>query len=238
MGRKLGIEHAGNSLLRDDQAGELVTHQEETGAHHGNVGGVGMAPEAGGTSPVAHDNQNGTQGQELADLDADVEGNQVGDQAVRRDLVFLDLGRQAEAMQQAENQRGRLGIRLVTEPALKRAQVIQCLVHHRETDDGVDHIGANADVRQYAEQQGHRVTHGEQRDVKPYILESVEEKDHPEQEQQVVVTGDHMLGAHVDERQQHHPGAFLDKALVALGDSVGQRIGHAEKQQCREQQQQ
>ena len=54
----------------------------------------------------------------------------------------------------------------------------------------------------------------------------------------MVVAGDHVLSAHVDERQHHHPGAFLDKALVALGDSVGQCVRHAEKQQCREQQQQ
>jgi hypothetical protein len=98
LGREFGIEHAENSLLRDDQAGELVTHQEETGAHHGDVGGVCMTPEAGGTSPVAHDNQNGAQGQELTDFDANVEGDQVGNQAVCRNLVLLNLGRQTEAM--------------------------------------------------------------------------------------------------------------------------------------------
>ncbi|MNE45166.1 hypothetical protein D3C80_1394380 [compost metagenome] len=82
------------------------------------------------------------------------------------------------------------------------------------------------------------MAHGEQGDVEPHVLQAVEKEDHPEEEQQVVVAADHVLGAHVDERQHHHPGAFLDKALVALGDSMGQRIRHAENQQCREQQQQ
>jgi len=132
-------------------------------------------------------------------------------------------------MQQTENQRGRFGVRLVAEPALEGAQVIQGLVHHRETDDGVDHIGADGDFRQYTEQQRHGVAHGEQGDVEPHVFQAVEKEDHPKEKQQMVVAGDHVLGAHVDERQHHHPGAFLDKALVALGNSVGQRVRHAEK---------
>ncbi len=82
------------------------------------------------------------------------------------------------------------------------------------------------------------MAHGKQGDVETHVFQAVEEEDHPEEEQQVVVAGDHVFGAHVDERQHHHPGAFLDKALVALGNGVGQRLRHADKQQCREQQQQ
>ncbi|MNE92867.1 hypothetical protein D3C80_1906450 [compost metagenome] len=54
-------------------------------------------------------------------------------------------------MQQAKHQRGHLGIWLEAKPALKRAKVVERLVHHRETDDGVNHVRANADFGEYAQ---------------------------------------------------------------------------------------
>ncbi|MNN39329.1 hypothetical protein D3C81_1533620 [compost metagenome] len=53
-------------------------------------------------------------------------------------------------MQQAKHQRGYLGVRLEAKPALKRAQVVERLVHHGETDDGVDDIRADVDFREHA----------------------------------------------------------------------------------------
>ena len=47
-------KHGQNSLRGDKQASDLVTHQEETGTHHGNVGGIGVAPEAAGAPPIPH----------------------------------------------------------------------------------------------------------------------------------------------------------------------------------------
>ncbi|MNN39330.1 hypothetical protein D3C81_1533630 [compost metagenome] len=67
---------------------------------------------------------------------------------------------------------------------------------------------------------------GKQRYVEPDILHSVQEEDHPEQKQQVVVPRHHVLGAHVDERQEHHARAFLNKAFIPLGDGMSQRLGH------------
>ncbi|MCY1299650.1 hypothetical protein D9M70_491880 [compost metagenome] len=139
-------------------------------------------------------------------------------------------------MQQAEDQRGRARIGLIAEPALEGAQVIERLVHHREADDGVDHVGTDADIAQHPEQQGDRVAEREQRDIQPNILEAVEEEDHPEQEQQVVVAGDHVLGAHVHERHQQHAAAFLDETLVAFGHAMGERLGRAYQQQNESQQ--
>ena len=54
------------------------------------------------------------------------------------------------------------------------------------------------------------------------VLQPVEEEDHAEQEQDVVVAGHHVLGAEIDERQQMDAGDLLDVALVALGDGVRQ----------------
>ncbi|MNF04233.1 hypothetical protein D3C80_2037050 [compost metagenome] len=73
------------------------------------------------------------------------------------------------------------------------------------------------------------MAYGEKRDVEPYVFQAVEEEDHPEQKQQVVVARHHVLGAHVDEGQQHDAGAFLDEALVAFRNSVSHRLGHSEE---------
>lgn len=85
--------------LDDEPAGELVAGQHESGGHHGDIGGVGMSPEAVGPTPVAHQDQNGGERQQLADLDTDVEGQKVGDQPIRCDVELADLGREAEAVE-------------------------------------------------------------------------------------------------------------------------------------------
>jgi hypothetical protein len=53
--------------------------------------------EAVGAAPVAHDDQDGAQRQQLPDLHPHAERDQVGDQPVGRDLELQDPGRQAEA---------------------------------------------------------------------------------------------------------------------------------------------
>ena len=62
-----------------------------------------MPPEAGGLPPEAHDNEDGAERQELSRLDADVEGHQIADHAVGRQVEVLQLGRQAETVEQAED---------------------------------------------------------------------------------------------------------------------------------------
>ena len=56
--------------------------------------------------------KHGGERQDLADFDADVEAHDVGDQAVRRERELLELRRQAESVEQAEEQHGDLRVRL------------------------------------------------------------------------------------------------------------------------------
>src|SRR5215204_1341524 len=42
---------------RDEVTGQLHADQHESGAHHRDVGGIGVAPEAVGTAPVADQDQ-------------------------------------------------------------------------------------------------------------------------------------------------------------------------------------
>ena len=108
---------------------------------------------------------------------------------------------------------------LEAEPALEGAEVVERLVDDRQADDRVDQVGADADAGQHAEQQRDRVADREQRHIDADVLQPVEEEDHAEQEQQVVVAGHHVLGAEVDERDQRSPD-LLDVALVARGDAM------------------
>ncbi len=60
---------------------------------------------------------------------------------------ILQLGGEAEAMEEAEHQHRGLGIRLHAEPGLKRTEIIERFVDHREADDGVDQKGVDFESR-------------------------------------------------------------------------------------------
>lgn len=62
---------------------------------------------------------------------------------------------------------------------------------------------------------------GEQRHIDADMLHTVEEEDHPEQEQDVVIAGDHVLCPQVDIGQQVDAGDLGDVARVAGGDAMG-----------------
>ena len=57
------------------------------------------------------------------------------------------------------------------------------------------------------------------------MLHLVEEENDTQQEQQVVISGDHVFGPQIDERNKVYPGNFLDVPLVALGDGMSEYIG-------------
>lgn len=65
----------------------------------------------------------------------------------------------------------------------------------------------------------------EQANVQPDITHFVEKENHPEQKQQMIVTGHHVLRAKVDKRDDVHPGDFLDVPFVAFRHAVHTRPG-------------
>jgi hypothetical protein len=133
----------------------------------------------------------------------------------------------------AEDQSRGLGVRLNAEPALERAEIVEGLVDDRQSDDRVNQIAG--DAREHAYQQRGRVADPEHDHVDADILRPVEEEDHTEEEEQMVVAGDHVLGAQVDERQEDHAGRLLDIALVAVGDPMGQGLGEGAVNQQQDQ---
>ena len=56
--------------------------------------------------------------------------------------------------------------------------------------NGINQIGVNAYLHQSAKQQGYGVPQRKQADVEGYILESMEEKNHTDQKQEIVIAGD------------------------------------------------
>ena len=64
----------------------------------------------------------------------------------------------------------------------------------------------------------------EQRDVEADILQAIQEEDHTQKEQEMVVSGDHVLGAEIREGDEQDSRTFLDEALVARRDAVGEQL--------------
>ena len=71
---------------------------------------------------------------------------------------------------------------------------------------------------------------GEQADINGDVLHPVQEEDHAQQKQDVVVSGDHVLGAEIDEGDQVDAADLLDVPLVTLRDSMGQGFVAQERQ--------
>ena len=124
-------------------------------------------------------------------------------------------------MQETKDQRRDFGVRLHPEPCPERPQIVERLVDHGKADVGVNHIAVDPEVEPHACQHRRGMTDGEQRHVGADLIHSVKEEDHAQQKQQVVVTGDHVLGAEIEKRDDLHPGDLLDIALVAKRHAMG-----------------
>ena len=149
--------------------------------------------------PVCQADENGRQRQRLPDLHANVEADDVCDEAVGGEREVLQLRGEAEAMEQAEDQHRQARIGLKAEIAPEPVHVLERLVHQRETDDRVDEVWIGAHSSEHARQQRHAVPDGEQADVLNNVLQLVEEEDHAHEKEQVVVSGHHVFGTQIHE---------------------------------------
>ena len=75
----------------EEVADELVARQDEAEGHEHDVGRVGVPPEAGGLPPETHEDEDARQGEDLADLDADVEGDKVASRLSRESSKSCSL---------------------------------------------------------------------------------------------------------------------------------------------------
>ena len=201
---------------------ELIAEQDEADGEQRDVGRERVSSEAAGRAPRVEDDQHHAQREQLPDLDADVERDHVRDEPVARDREVLELGREAEAVEEAEEQHRGLGVRLEAERA-EAAEVLERLVDHRQADHRVDEVRVHVQAAEHAEQQRHAVADGEQRDVERHVLEAIEEEDHAREEREVVVAGDHVLRAEVDVRPDVRAARAQQERLIVARDPVRRR---------------
>ena len=90
-----------------------------------------------------------------------------------------------------------LYIELKPTPGAKAREIVEGLVDDREPDDGIDDVGVEMQVREHAEEQCDRMADAEHRHVNRNVFQAVEKEDHADEEEQMVVAREHVLGAQV-----------------------------------------
>src|SRR4029450_1571153 len=124
--------------LSGDVSSELQPREHEAGSEYHDIRTVSVPREARRAAPVVHYEQDRAQREQLSDLHADVEGKHVRHETVARQVQFLQLRGETEAMEKPEDQHGELGVRLPAEQRAERVHVVERLVDDRQPDDGVD----------------------------------------------------------------------------------------------------
>ena len=144
-----------------------------------------------------------------------------GEEAVLVEAERLQLGREAEAVDQAEAADGDAVVDVPAELA-EAAEILERLPADGKADHHVDEMRRDAEVEQDAEDQRGGMAEREQRDVEKDVLEAVEKEDHAEQEEQVVVSRHHVLGAEIEEGERVCADGRLHEGGVAAADGVGE----------------
>src|SRR6266850_5165923 len=137
----------------EEIAGQLIADQEKAARHDNAVERERVVEEAAARAPPGQRNQNRAEREALADFHADVEAHDVGDEPVRREREILQLGREAEAVEEAEDEHRQLRVRLEAEEAPEPVHVLERLVDHRKADHGVDQERIRADAAEDAREQ-------------------------------------------------------------------------------------
>src|SRR5580704_4309878 len=152
-------------LRCDKISGDLVADEDEPDHHQSRVGREGVAVKSTLRAPVAQRDYHGRQRQHLPDFHADIEADDVRYQSIPGEVELLKFGRQAKAVEQAENQDRNFSVGFKPEQAPEAIHVVEGLVDHGQADDGVDDIRIRVDTSQHAGEEGKAVADGEQADV-------------------------------------------------------------------------
>src|SRR5258705_3837158 len=202
-------------------AGELIADEQEPAGHHDTVEREGVMNKSASRAPPCQRDEDRRQRETLTNLHADVEADDVGDQSVLRKREILQLGGEAEAMEEPEHEHRDLRVRLKPEEPPEAIHVLERLVDDRETDDRIDQVRVRADAAEHAREQRDAVPQREEAHVGHDILQAIEEEDHADQEQQVVVSRDHVLGAQIQQRPDRAPLQPLQEDRVLPRHAVG-----------------
>src|SRR5579871_2006697 len=210
--------------------GELIFDQHESRHQDEGVRRDRIALEARAAPPRHHDDEKYRERDQLPNLNPDVEADHVGHKAITVEPQRLELGGKAEAVDQPEARDRDLVVRLYAEDRLEAAEIVERLVRDRQADDGVHQIGIDVDLEQHAGEQRDAVPDREQRHIDEHIAQAIEKEDDAEDEQQVIISGHHVLGAEIHERQEIRPLGGRYEGGIAAADAVGEGRGGGVKE--------
>ena len=201
---------------------QLEQQQQKTAEHQSAIGDACQRLPHRGLLPGANDDAHHDQRCNLAEFDTEIEEQNLAQQtALIGHGQVLQPGRQTEAVNQSETEdHDQQAGRRDADPALKAIEVFKTLVHYGCGDHRVDQIMIGADACIGGEDQCERVAQGEGSDEFENIDETGQEEHHAEQEQQMVVTGEHVFGASPDVVED---AAVLHALAGHVRHVVGQR---------------
>lgn len=178
----------------------LVEEQQKPGENERKIACSRQCVPNVRAAPGVDDDEHHTQRCDLPEFDADVEPEDFYDQpGVLCERQSLELGRQAETVHQSENEDHRQQVRRRhVQELLKPAEILETLVDDGERNKRIDQVMIGGNTRDRRTDQHDGVSDRESRYELDDLDEIRQEKDDADQEQQVIVAGEHVLGAGPD----------------------------------------
>ncbi len=127
--------------------------------------------------------------------------------------------------------------RVYTEAKLfETADILEGLVHYRESDDSVNQKRVYADATQHTNQQRGTMANRKEAHIKRNIAQSKQEKNYPCQKQQVVITRDHVFSTKIHVGDELQASDAFEVTRILLGDSMRKyglgQCTHCQENQC------
>mmetsp|Transcript_53139 Transcript_53139/g.124389 ORF Transcript_53139/g.124389 Transcript_53139/m.124389 type:complete len:405 (+) Transcript_53139:1635-2849(+) len=214
---------------------QLHQQQQATHRHQRVVSQHAEACKRLAPTPDRQQADHDDEGRDLAQLYADVEAEDAHQHAylVVSQRQLLQPRRQAEAVQQAEAEDdGQQVGRGAAEVLLETAVVVETLVDHADGDQRIDQPKVPRDLQEGRQDQRDAVAEREGGDELGDIHKPREEEHHAEQEEQVVIAGQHVAGSQADVLQV---SAIQHALLVGFRDAMGPGGQRGEEQAHRKQ---
>lgn len=188
-----GLFWVGMVIRFGEKTDHLKHQQSKTSQDQHPVGRGAEFAERTCLLPHLEEHQHDAQCADLPQFHTQIKGKDPNNEAVISKGKFLQTGRKAKTMDEskAEDHPKQVGCVFLEDP-LKSIEVLEPLVNDTDSDDRVDEVGVCADARQCCAQECDAVSHGEGGDEPHDISKTRQKEDHADQEQQVIVAGQHV----------------------------------------------
>lgn len=216
-----------------NKSNHLKNEQRNSGDHQAPVGSLVKQVKTAPGSPLVDEEKDRDERNHLPKLHAHIEGKDFGKRRLVAHRQLLQTGRQPKTVYQSESEHHveqMRGVGLEISP--ETVEVLKTLVQHRQGNDRINQVVVGGNAEQRGADERDAVPQRERRDEAQDVLEIFEEKHHTDQEQQMVVTGEHVFGT--DENIGDQPAVgqhFLIGLRHAVCHEQGGRKGKNDCQQ-------